>query len=143
MLRPLVRDLMATNLIVVKPHDTLAAAARKMDDACVRHLPVVDDGGVIVGVLSQRDLLAARELAQHARDCMSSDVVTVAPDTPAFEAAYLMLHKRIGCLPVSTASGALVGLITESDFVRAAYALLGGRVLVDDLEDEERASKLR
>ncbi len=138
MFQPLVRDLMATNLIVVKPTDTLVTAARKMEDAAVRHLPVVDDRGVIVGVLSQRDLLAARDLARHASDCMSSDVITVAPDTPAYEAAYLMLHKRIGCIPVSTASGILLGLLTESDFVRAAYALLGGRVLVDDLEDEER-----
>ena len=57
--------------------------------------------------------------------------------TPAHEAAYLLVRNKIGCLPVVNKDGFLVGIVTETDFVSAACILLGGRVPVDELELEE------
>jgi acetoin utilization protein AcuB len=125
-------------LATLRPDDTLERAALELMRSEVRHLPVVDRGGRLVGILSQRDLAAASpDLHGRARDLMSPDVISVAPETPAHEAAYLLLRHPIGCVPVSDARGRLVGMLTATDFVRVAYALLGGAVPVDQLETEE------
>jgi len=107
-----------------------------MELSCFRHLPVVKDG-ILVGIVSHRDLLRAANDEQLVREVMSDDVKTVVPQTPAHEAAYLILRYRIGCVPVVEADGRLVGIVTDTDFVRAAYVLLGGTVPVEQLELEE------
>jgi CBS domain-containing protein len=98
----------------------------------VRHLPVLDEDGEVCAVVSQRDLFRGallRALGYGARaeelmlrqvavkEAMSADVQTTAPDTPVAEAARLMIERKIGCLPVIE-NGRLVGIVTETDFVR-------------------------
>jgi len=105
----------------------------------VRHMPVVD-GGQLVGVVTQRDLLAAslsRALdfdAQERRtflrsvnvgEVMSKKPITVRPDATLREAAQLLLRHKIGCLPVVGPRGEALGLLTETDLLRAAYAEKG------------------
>lgn len=134
---PLVSELMTREPLVAHPRDTARHAARLMATAEIRHLPVVDDEGAVVGILSQRDLLACDDAEARVGELMSSDVITVAPETAAYEAALLLWTRRIGCVPVTRNDGRIVGLLTESDFVRLAYSLLGGRVVIDDLVAEE------
>ncbi len=103
----------------------------------VRHLPVVD-GGRLVGVVSQRDLLAAglsqalefdgTQRRRFLRSVAVSDVMSGAPITAGADlslegAAKLMLAHRIGCLPVVDEKGVPVGIVTETDLVRAAYGI--------------------
>jgi CBS domain-containing protein len=123
---------------VIGPQDSIERATREMVLGEIRHLPVVDRERRLIGVLSQRDVAAASGLHAQVRDLMATDVLAVAPDTLAHQAAYLMLHHRIGSLPVTDAEGRLCGIVTESDFVRAAYVLLGGRASIEDLEREAR-----
>jgi CBS domain-containing protein len=132
-----VGEIMSTEPRVAAPTDRVRAAMKEMELSCFRHFPVAARDGRLVGVVSHRDLLRARDGDVLVRDVMSEDVKTVAPDTPAHEAAYLILRHRIGCVPVVDKSGRLVGIVTETDFVRAAYVLLGGTVPVDQLELEE------
>ncbi len=123
-----VEDLMSTALITARPSETIAEADFEMRLASVRHIPVLDRDDRLVGIVSQRDIL--RQLARSQsgsvpmRDVMTTRVVTVQATTSAAAAAKLMLEHKIGSLPVLGEDGQLVGLVTESDFLRLARELL-------------------
>ena len=127
-----VRDVMSREVHTVKRNDQLAIADALMKQERVRHLPVLDEDGEVCAVVSQRDLfrgalLRALGYGSRAEDlmlkqvvvkeAMSSEILTTAPDTPVADAARLMIERKIGCLPVLE-DGKLVGIVTETDFVR-------------------------
>lgn len=117
-----VGDFMTRELVTVQETDDLALAEQMLRLGSIRHLPVVR-GGRLVGLVTQRDLL--RAAARPARSTPVSDIMvreptTVAPETPLVHAARTMLARKFGCLPVCGPDGALVGIITEADFVRFA-----------------------
>ncbi|MCL4683926.1 CBS domain-containing protein [Myxococcota bacterium] len=130
-----VRDLMSSEVATVRRNDRLQIADDVMNLGRIRHTPVLDDeSDEVVGILSQRDLFRgalARALGygQHAqqkvlgmlfvKDVMTCDPITVAPDLSIVEAARIMLDRKIGCLPVVD-GGHLIGILTESDFLRLA-----------------------
>ncbi len=122
-----VRDVMASDLVTVRPHETARHAYRLMRDHRFRHLPVVEDGR-LVGILSDRDLrpvLLSPGLARaRVRELMSEDLTTVGPDAPLEEAASLLVVKKIGCLPV-VEQGRLVGIVTKTDLLAVLVELLG------------------
>lgn len=127
-----VRDLMTSRVYSLSPEDDLYAVQNLMDDHNVRHVPVVDEDGDLVGLISMRDLLRAaspsddelplemREARMHSRrvrDVMTEEVATTEPDVSLEEAATVMLENKFGCLPVVQGMQ-LTGILTESDFVR-------------------------
>ena len=129
---------MALDPTVLGPRHFLRRAKEEFELGRIRHLPIVDREGKLLGLVTQRDLLAAGEhLDRPISQVMQSDVTTVSPDTPAYEAAYLMLRDAIGCVPVTESDGRLIGIVTDTDFVRVAYTALGGMVPVDQLVEED------
>lgn len=123
-----VRDLMSTALLTVNATETIREAHAEMEVGLVRHLPVVDDRGRLVGVLSDRDILRALSSRKSPRvsEVMSRDVISTRPEANAHTAADLMLEHRIGSLPVVDDAGTLVGLVTQTDYLELARrALLG------------------
>jgi CBS domain-containing membrane protein len=136
-----IADMMTRDPVTLSERTSAARALAHLNEVGVRHLPVVDNDRNLVGVISQRDLLAcvrAGDSKTPLADIMQPDVVAVTPDTPAHEVAYLMLHHGFGCIPVIDRDGHLVGIATDADFVRVAYAALGGKVPVDERELEEK-----
>jgi acetoin utilization protein AcuB len=125
-----VRDLMTTALVTVHPDASIGEALETMRMADIRHLPVTDRRGRLVGIVSDRDLLHLPAKGKHAahrvEEVMSRDVLSVAPGTLAREAAALLLGRKIGALPVLDDELALVGVITETDFLRLVVETLGG-----------------
>ncbi len=124
-----VADVMTTDLFTVHPEDPAELAASIMYWKQVRHLPVEDGEGRLVGVVSYRSVLKLVADGSRAgkepvpvRDIMRADPVTVAPDTSCLEAIRLMTHRGISSLPVLE-KGRLVGIVTDRDFTRAAAAL--------------------
>ncbi len=127
-----VRDVMTTEVKTLQRNDELSVADDLMRMARIRHLPVLDDDGEVVGIVSQRDLfrgalaraLGYGERAQDrilgmlvVKEVMTNNPLTIAPDASVSEAARQMLERKIGCLPV-VEGGRLVGILTESDLVR-------------------------
>lgn len=128
-----VEQFMSTDLFTVRPEDVVDLAASLMNWKHVRHVPVEDAKGHLVGVVSHRDLLellvtSKPENETVIRDVMKKDPITVKPDTPALKALKLMREKNIGCLPVIS-EGKLVGMITAHDFLEVSTKLLEERLL--------------
>jgi len=127
-----VRDLMTTDVLAVHPEDSLTKVQELMREKDVRHAPVVDHGGTLVGLVTERDILrrafgpeadlpiavqANQVTSIRAEDLMTCEVETVGPDEDAATAAQTMLDNKYGCLPVIE-DGTLAGILTEADFVR-------------------------
>ena len=134
----LIRDLMQQEVVTLRAGDSLGLAEDIMQLGRIRHLPVLS-AGVVVGIVSQRDLYRAavssvlqfRRSAERewlgsvpVRAVMSANVITAAPDDTVHTAVELMLRHRIGCLPV-VEHGKLVGLISETDCLRHLACVLG------------------
>ena len=131
-----VRDLMTSTPTTVSPELPVLEARDLMTKGRFRHLLVVEDGR-LVGVITDRDIrlnlpsqatsLSVWELNYllarlTVGAVMTKAVVMVEPAREAVEAARLMLEHKIGCLAV-TDGDRLVGILTESDFLRAFVLL--------------------
>jgi acetoin utilization protein AcuB len=138
----LVGELMTTavNLITVPPPTPILEARRLMLDKRIRHL-LVTEAGRLLGIVTDRDIrlnLPSRAtslsvweinhllLKLTVDEVMTRGVITIGPDREARDAAQLMLDHSIGALPV-TDGGRLVGIITETDVLRAFVWMSGGR----------------
>jgi CBS domain-containing protein/gamma-glutamyl:cysteine ligase YbdK (ATP-grasp superfamily) len=128
--RHTVGHLMSTDLFTVRPDDLVEMVARVMEWRDVRHVPVEDEEGRLVGIVSHRSLLCiladrlpggVEELIA-VRQIMNPDPVSVAPTTPVAEAVELMRRRRIGSLPV-VEDGRLVGIVTVYDFLESSARL--------------------
>jgi len=133
-----VQTIMVTHPVVLGERDRLDLADDIMTLGRIRHIPVVR-GEVVVGVLSQRDLFRAAAStalklnrgAQHTwlervpvGDVMSTPVITTSPDTDVREVVAKMLKQKIGCVPIVSPDGRLVGLVSESDCLRVLHRIL-------------------
>jgi CBS domain-containing protein/RNA polymerase-binding transcription factor DksA len=147
---------------VLGPDDSALEALERMTDGGFRHLPVVNERSGVIGIVSIDDLRAAlpfdvalgtalsargRATARHYRiaEVMTYLPCTAQRDTSLEQAVRELVGRRIGCLPVLDAHGALVGIFTESDALRALLELVsgdrGGRAALPDLRGE-RAGEL-
>lgn len=132
-----VGQFMKTDLFTVRADDIVDFAASLMDWRHVRHVPVEDDVGNLVGLVSHRALLRLVAQGRYGQDkrvtvqeIMKADPITISPDTSTVEAIRLMREKRLACLPV-TKKGKLVGLVTEHDLI-----VVSSRLLEEYLESE-------
>jgi len=138
-----VADVMTTDVVTVHPDTTLKDVARTLSGRGISGLPVVDDEGRVLGVISEADILAKerrpreetlRERLLHERrngvkreartagEAMTSPAVTIAAHRWLDGAAALMLDCGINRLPVVDRAGRLVGIVTRADLVRAFAA---------------------
>jgi CBS domain-containing protein len=137
-----VSEIMREEVVTLTPKETLDLTQDVMNLGRVRHMPVLD-GDRLVGLVSRRDLLEASmskvlDFDPSARrtflrsvevgEVMAKELVTVDPDLTLAEAARLMVSRKIGALPVVDREGRLLGLVTETDLLSAAY--------LDELEED-------
>jgi CBS domain-containing protein len=132
-----IRDIQTRDPACVSPHSTLDEAIQRMDDLCVRHLLVVEDGR-LAGVVSNRELLEAtgwhparlRDRWQGPKvargrtvsEIMHHPILTVGPDDDVLAVAVEAVAQGLGCLPVLE-NGLVQGIVTEFDLVSACLEL--------------------
>ena len=131
----LIKHIMTSPVVSLFAEQTLPLADDIMRYKHLRHLPVVDETGRLVGLVSHRDILRAqissltgltdgerRARQDHVKvsQIMTSDVWTAGPDAFASNAGQLLLDHRFGCLPVVDAAQRLIGIVTERDYLRFA-----------------------
>ena len=143
-----VKDIMTTNVVTAKTSDTVADVAKAMASKRISGLPVVDEAGKVVGVVSEGDLLARAALGQDAPrswwlgligegetpeaymrahgktvgDVMTRSVVSIAPDASLAAVARKLEASGVKRLPV-VENGALVGVVSRADIVRALASI--------------------
>ncbi len=132
-----VSEIMTAQPYTLGPDDSLAKARELMAEHHIRHIPVVSGDNCLVGVVTQRDVLAAADSSilpdQSAHEAeqqyvalsavMTSPVQTVDENASLRGTALHMQKNKLGCLPV-VRDDQLVGIITDSDFVAIAITLM-------------------
>jgi acetoin utilization protein AcuB len=126
-----VKDFMSKDPVSIGPDAQVRTATEQMGEWGIRHLPVVDATGRLLGMLTDRDLAhaafmpllaeimggpTARFAAPRVRDVMTWSVITTHPEATLVQAALTMFQRRIGSLPV-VEEGRLVGIVTEGDIM--------------------------
>lgn len=143
-------DVMTRRVVTVTADTTIQAAAQLMIRHRISGLPVIADGGAVIGMVSEGDLLRRAEIGterrrshwlefiigpgrlardyvlshtRHVGDVMTAEVFSIAPETPLEDAVALMERHRIKRLPVIE-SGRIVGIVSRADLLRAVASLL-------------------
>lgn len=137
----LVRDHMTPNPVCGRPDMPVTEAQSLMQEHNIRHLPVLDADGKLVGLITQRALTQAvpsdvKKFSPFVinyiltrikvQNIMVKDVTTIGEDVAIEEAARIMADRKIGCLPVMR-DGELVGIISDNDLFNLMVNLLGAR----------------
>lgn len=130
MKKELVKDWMSTDVITVNPKTTLPEAHQIMTNEEIRRLPVIDDEGQLVGIITLGDIRGAEPSPATSlsiwemnyllstlkiEKIMSKNPVTIGSEATIGEAARKMLENRVSGLPVIDDHNRVVGIITESD----------------------------
>jgi len=132
-----VDEVMTRDVRTLAPESTVADAQKIMTGMGIRHLPVVEDDNTLVGLVTQRDVLAATDSQFVANvskgsaklddtplsEIMTTTLATVNPEASLRMAALKLQKYKLGCLPVLE-DNKLVGIITDSDYVAVAINLL-------------------
>lgn len=105
---------MTTPVVTVQPETSVHDIARTLGRHRISAVPVVDDGGAVVGLVSEYDLMARQGTA--ARDVMTTAVVSVTETTSVDDVRHLLVERRIRRVPVLS-GGELVGIISRADVV--------------------------
>jgi CBS domain-containing protein len=110
-----VKDVMTTKVITVREDQTKQNAARLLSQHRISGLPVVNGDDVLVGVVTEYDVIARG--GRKVGDIMTRGVISVTADTDLEEVSHILVHERIKRLPV-VEQGRLVGIVSRADLVR-------------------------
>lgn len=139
----LVKDVMKKNVITLGPHAPIHEALKLLNDNHIRHIPIVDEGNQVIGIVSDRDVRDAspsifdqeqsNELNNEIQTIMSTPVVTIHPLDFVEEIASIFYEEEFACLPV-VQEKKLVGIVTEKDMLQTLIQLTGTHVQGSQIE---------
>lgn len=130
----LLKDIMTKDPVTLNIDDSFCRVAEIFQEKDIRHLPIVNSQGVILGIISQRDLnritspkkgpngeylydpaeLTKYILKQH----VIQKVFSLSPEDTLEKAVALMAEKKLGCMPISDPDGKVIGIVTVTDLLR-------------------------
>jgi CBS domain-containing protein len=109
-----VKEIMTTSVVTVPVSASPATVAAVLRDNRISGVPVVDESGAVVGLVSEYDLLARS--GATAGDVMTTSVISITEDTDSDEVRHLLVERRIHRVPV-LAGPRLAGIVSRSDVV--------------------------
>ena len=109
------RDVMTTTVITVTESQTKQQAARLLAQHRISGLPVVNDDNVVVGVVTEYDVISKD--GQTVGEIMTRGVISITPDTDLEEVSHILVNERIKRLPVLD-QGRLLGIVSRADLVK-------------------------
>ena len=126
MMNESISSIMTTNLITASPRDTLSEVENILKDNRIHHVPIVDDNGHLVGLLTTYDIF---KLAKHhgnfnrmlARDVMTTKLATLEPEDKVGSAAECFLENLFHAIPI-VKNEKLLGLVTSFDVLKYSFA---------------------
>lgn len=139
----LVKEWMTANVISITPDVSMMKASRIMKEKVIRRLPVVDEAGRVVGIVTDRDIrdaspskattLDMHELYYLLSELKCGDIMTKNPfcahvDDSVEGVALIMQHKHFGGMPVVRDDNVLCGIITDSDIFKVLVSITGVRI---------------
>jgi acetoin utilization protein AcuB len=124
-----VESYMSNAPITIRDDTVYWEAFDTMREKDLHHIPVINEDNAVVGILTRRDLQIAaqhfKEVPVEVSEVMHSPVITISPGELLSEAAKQMIDKRIGGLPVLDTNDQVVGILTDTDLLRALIDQLG------------------
>ncbi len=136
-----VKNWMKTDVVTASKGDSFYKVAKSMRDMKIRHMPVVDENGKVIGMISDRDVRLASPSAATSlsrgeigyllekitvAEIMNHQLFTVKSDTTIEYASKIMKENKIGALPVIGDGGKIIGIISTIDILEAFYDVMGG-----------------
>ena len=118
-------DVMSERPTTVTPRATVESAIQLLERLEIRHLPVVNESGELVGMLSDRDLRGTLGAdggppgSARIVDIMNGDVIQALADDDVIDIAELMVDNKIGAVPIVDERGVLVGIVSYVDILRS------------------------
>src|SRR5690625_727908 len=146
-----IKDIMTTDVITVSEDDTVEKCAKLLSIHDLSGLPVLDDKGQVIGIITEGDLIrrasrikapaflellggiiyldnpnnfldeVKKSMGHFARDVMSKDVITVSPNSGIEDAATLLVRKKVKRLPVLNNEGKLIGIVSRKDIMNYLF----------------------
>lgn len=136
-----VHDLLSDDVAPLALTDTIGQARRRFPRLDVSHLPVLDEEGRLVAILSHEDLREAPQPEASLAGLTGLGRASVAPGAHVFEAAGLMARHHLSCLPVVSPGGAYLGLVRRSDLFEHVAGMLAtgspGAILLVEVAPED------
>jgi acetoin utilization protein AcuB len=131
----IVEQIMKTNVMTLRPNNTIADAIELLKRYHIRHIPIIDDDNHVIGIVTDRDIRDASPSIFHACEhledfqrpvstIMKTNVITGHPLDFVEEIAALFYEHRISCLPIIK-DGKLAGIVTETDLLHTLVQLTG------------------
>lgn len=106
--------------VTIRRGSTVSDALKMMEEYHIGGIPVVDDEGYLVGIVTNRDLRFERDMTRPVEEVMTSEnLVTTTQSTNLEEAAEILQHHKIEKLPVVDSNNKLIGLVTYKDITKA------------------------
>ena len=136
-------EIMTSDLHTLRPESTIQDAITLMNGKTIRHIPITDENNHLLGLVTQRDILAAtspqstakqREMSTLLNTIMVEKLATVNKGADLRQAALFLQQHKHGCLPV-VENDELVGIVTDSDFVTIAIHLLEIMEAIEPVEN--------
>jgi CBS domain-containing protein len=145
----LVRDVMTKNVLAITKFEPIMKVADILAEKNISGLPVVDKENRVIGIITQADILSMigvsrehtfkdllkhmlgeslpeRKIGDHVGDIMTAPALTISPNANIADAVRIMDEKRIRRLTVADEKGALIGIITRADILKAVILKIKG-----------------